>query len=189
MKISGRKTTPCNRVTVWCTKQGLGRAGWVQTMTSEYAAAGGTSTSPFVTEAVQANATRYNLAFEEGTESATFISAAWRTAWHEDFYFMGLSPDLPGRLDRREAHRSCVQDFDFECHQCARPMGGLSQLASPTSEPTSSVSQAPCRAAHSCASTLHRPTPCRQECAAVLIHNDPLALGNVNLALWWNLDE
>lgn len=65
---------------------------------------GGMSTSPFVTEAVQANATRYNLAFGGGYRIGNVhLSAAWRTAWHsEDFYFMGaFSPDPPGRLDRR----------------------------------------------------------------------------------------
>ena len=57
---------------------------------------GGMSTSPFVPEAVQSNANRYNASVGAGYRIANVhFSAAWRTAWHsEDFYFMGaFSPD------------------------------------------------------------------------------------------------
>ena len=67
---------------------------------------GGMSTSPFVNEAVQANATRYHLGFGGGLRIGdVHFSATWRTAWHsEDFYFMGaFSQEPPGTLNRRSS--------------------------------------------------------------------------------------
>lgn len=67
---------------------------------------GGMSTSPFVPEAVQSNANRYNASVGAGYRIANVhFSAAWRTAWHsEDFYFMGaFSPEPPGLLNRRSS--------------------------------------------------------------------------------------
>lgn len=65
---------------------------------------GGMSTSPYVTEAVVHDATRYHASIGGGYRIGNVhLSAAWRTAWHqEDYYFMGANaPQSLGLLERR----------------------------------------------------------------------------------------
>jgi hypothetical protein len=65
---------------------------------------GGMSTSPYVSEAVVHDATRYHASFGGGYRVGNVhLSAAWRTAWHqEDYYFMGANaPQSLGLLERR----------------------------------------------------------------------------------------